>query len=697
MTKSKSGGSQQDSVVFKNKITKALDELDKLIKGIENQKVYKSVLNEIPGYSLGVFCEEGQKKFRSIYLDNRLAGVSKSDALELTTNLVVRSYNQNKEPILAGILKTLVRIKNRLEKQQFLGDETQIEEFPPEGEIPVIEDDGEDNEVDKACDYEDEDKDVDKAEEGDKKMIFGKPFTYTGGKWEADGGGSKDSPKEEEIEDQLNEEEGPSVADMEDALRDLGYNQNELDAMSQDELQETYDTEFISRDEDYGEEDDYDEEMGRAEEDAEDLLDDMGEEITPTGDTGESELLGEVSIPESETPDETVDSMGSELVDRGVFTERDIEDMTDEEISQAYEDYLGSEMEDDEEDVDELSRQESIDWHENKLEELSNRYESDESMSDKERSELEMQMSDIEENLEDLYARGAEDEDIDETYGPYEPHFEKVGDVWQDTNVDGSQAGVTDDDVAEMAENLDARGYDISQHDLNNAEDVSAIIDMHNEISGPIQDIRDFPQDSTMQFDEDDGFEPAGELDMDQRIDLESDLHEKFSTNPEWRATQEELVGQKMTDEEFDEFTSNYLADLDDEELIEVYDEFVVDEGEIVGEPPKSIKEGMSRDEFEHWVETGEMNTDTAQKLHRAGVISDTDYKEFTGENVPFEMARPRSIREGMRPDEFAMWVKTGKMDPKTAQKLLDSGVINEKEYDEYTSKKITDEDWMES
>jgi len=37
-----------------------------------------------------------------------------------------------------------------------------------------------------------------KANEGQKKMIFGKPFTYSGGKWVSDkggAGGKKETPK----------------------------------------------------------------------------------------------------------------------------------------------------------------------------------------------------------------------------------------------------------------------------------------------------------------------------------------------------------------------------------------------------------------------------------------------------------------------------------------------------------------------
>jgi len=352
---------------MKSKVNKALNELDKLIKGMEKEKVYKSVLVEIPKHCLGVFPVEGQRKFKSIYLDNRLAGVSKSESLELTTNLVTRAYVDNKGALLQGILKTLTDIKNRIAKEQYLGDETQIEEFPPKGEIPIIEDDYEDNGSETTTKAK---KRLNKAEEGDKKMIFGKPYTYSGGKWEADGGGKQDSPEEEAVEDQLNEEE-----------------------------------------------------------------EEMGEVIDPSDeDKVWSEDLGKyVSIPEEETAEEQSKAEQLTMME-DYLNEADINtlDMSPEQIIETYEEYT------------------------------------------------DMLLAEG-----DPYGEvGDEDEDLGE-FGSYKPHFEKVGDTWMDTNVEGSQAGVTDDDVTEMASALEEAGYDISQHDPDNPEDVSAIIDMYDDNFGP--------------------------------------------------------------------------------------------------------------------------------------------------------------------------------------------------------------------
>lgn len=218
MCMSKWRGKMKTEKSFNTKVDKALNDLDKLIKGMEKEKVYKSFVSEIPGSILDIFCSDGQRKFKQIYIDNRIAGVNKDESLELTKSLVTRAYKDNKIVILGGIYKALEKIRDRIKKAHFVGDDTQQEEFPPKDSIKPIDDDDEENQSEtttksisqdllkeKAKKYDD----IDKAEEGDTKMVFGNPMTFSGGKWVPQDGGKKEDEPKDEAEDETAVQEKP--------------------------------------------------------------------------------------------------------------------------------------------------------------------------------------------------------------------------------------------------------------------------------------------------------------------------------------------------------------------------------------------------------------------------------------------------------------------------------------------------------
>ena len=189
-------------------VRKSLRELQSVIKNLEREEVYKSTINEIPNTILGLFNPQGQAKYKQIYLDNRLAGKSVDESLDVSSRLVTRTYKDNRLTVLKGIQVELKRLL--VKKADFYPDETLPENWGPDREdIPVIDEFDEqpdeekvkdDDKVGKAEDKEckeEEEETIEKAEEGDTKMIFGKPAKFTGGKWVIDGDGKKKEPEGE--------------------------------------------------------------------------------------------------------------------------------------------------------------------------------------------------------------------------------------------------------------------------------------------------------------------------------------------------------------------------------------------------------------------------------------------------------------------------------------------------------------------
>jgi len=115
-------------------IEKSLNDLQKVIKGIEREKFYRGFIKEIPKGTLNLFSSKGQRVFKTVYLDNRIAGVNKSQSMEITTSMIVRSFKDNKLTLLKGIQKALSRINERIKRTEFLGDEKSIEDFSDENE-----------------------------------------------------------------------------------------------------------------------------------------------------------------------------------------------------------------------------------------------------------------------------------------------------------------------------------------------------------------------------------------------------------------------------------------------------------------------------------------------------------------------------------------------------------------------------------
>ena len=180
---------------LKKGISNALKNLQIVIKKMERQEIYKSVLNEIPSMTLNLFSYSGQMRFKDIYLEKRLAGSSIEDSLNVTSKLIVRSFKDNKLIVLKSIQKELKRLLEN--KSKFY---------------------------------------LEKAEhqEGDKKMIFGKPFTFSGGKWIPDEDGGKEEEKPEEDFTEVEE-----INEIVNELIDRGYTEEEISNMSKEEIEET--------------------------------------------------------------------------------------------------------------------------------------------------------------------------------------------------------------------------------------------------------------------------------------------------------------------------------------------------------------------------------------------------------------------------------------------------------------------------
>lgn len=224
-------------------ISKALKGLQIVIEKMERQEIYKSVLNEIPVMTLNLFSPSGQMKFKDIYLEKRLAGGTIEDSLDVTGRLVIRSFKDNRLLILKGIQKELKQLLKK--KSEFYAEETNPENWGPNHD--------EINDTGSFDDQLDEEK-IDKAEEGQKKMIFGKPFTFSGGKWVPDeGGGSSDEENTgegrttEQIQNQQENQE------MINDLKDRGFTDETINNMTQQQMEDAYFSDLHEQEKDPGE------------------------------------------------------------------------------------------------------------------------------------------------------------------------------------------------------------------------------------------------------------------------------------------------------------------------------------------------------------------------------------------------------------------------------------------------------------
>lgn len=229
-------------------IQKTLTILERVITKMEREEVNKAILKEIPAMTLSLFGIQGQMKLKELYLDNRLAGKDEKESLDISTRLVTRSFRDNKIVLLKVITKELKSLLKK--KSEFYPDETLPEYWGPErDDIPIIEDFDEQPEEEKV---EDDDK-VKKAEEGDSKMILGRPFTFSGGKWVPEnGGGSKKEPKEGEGANDT--EEDMNITEEDEArsqLYDLGYSEEDIEAFDGTASEMLEEQEFMDDEEDF--------------------------------------------------------------------------------------------------------------------------------------------------------------------------------------------------------------------------------------------------------------------------------------------------------------------------------------------------------------------------------------------------------------------------------------------------------------
>lgn len=118
-------------------------------------------------------------------------------------------------------------------------------------------------------------------------------------------------------------------------------------------------------------------------------------------------------------------------------------------------------------------------------------------------------------------------------------------------------------------------------------------------------------------------------------------------------------------------------AGYSDEEIDEMLNTMSLEELQSVGEEEgdDSIKSVMSPDEYQNWVETGEMTTDTAKNLFNKGLIDSNQYESYTGESFPTEGVKPRTIKEALSPEEYKVWVETGELSPEKEKELRDAGL----------------------
>jgi|WetSurMetagenome_2_1015567.scaffolds.fasta_scaffold02185_8 hypothetical protein len=136
-----------DTLTYHDKIRKninrALKEVDLIIKSLEKEEEYFHFVEEIPPSTLAIFGDEGQRIYKSLYIDNRIAGNAPSESHRTVSRLVIRSEKvDTREVIRKAIdqLKGIVEIsENPLDKEKAKDPEEPIETAPEETEevIPI--------------------------------------------------------------------------------------------------------------------------------------------------------------------------------------------------------------------------------------------------------------------------------------------------------------------------------------------------------------------------------------------------------------------------------------------------------------------------------------------------------------------------------------------------------------------------------
>ena len=106
------------------------------------------------------------------------------------------------------------------------------------------------------------------------------------------------------------------------------------------------------------------------------------------------------------------------------------------------------------------------------------------------------------------------------------------------------------------------------------------------------------------------------DIPSNERIDAEIEAHAILSDDPGFREYAESTLGRSMTDEEFDEYTANYISDMSDEEIA------ALGTGEDMGEEEISDEEirDMYMDDFS-------MGIDDLKSNHASAIAQ--DYREL--------------------------------------------------------------------
>lgn len=95
-------------------VNKTLKSLDKMITGLEKEIINKHIVDEINKQYLSIFNDEGKRLFKEIYIDTRLSGAEKEEALNIANRLVAKEYYNKKVVILKGIENLMKRIVSKI-------------------------------------------------------------------------------------------------------------------------------------------------------------------------------------------------------------------------------------------------------------------------------------------------------------------------------------------------------------------------------------------------------------------------------------------------------------------------------------------------------------------------------------------------------------------------------------------------------
>lgn len=157
-------------------VTKKFDQITKSIEEyiniLESNAQKESICSEIPMSILKEYYPEGRERYKSIYCYNRSVGKNPEESIALTSRLITRSFPRRSEVILKELTEEFDKVViSMLNRGVFVSK----------------------------ADYK----------EGQKKMIFGNPYTYSGGKWVKDGGSGKEEPKGEGKKEGKKEGEEP--------------------------------------------------------------------------------------------------------------------------------------------------------------------------------------------------------------------------------------------------------------------------------------------------------------------------------------------------------------------------------------------------------------------------------------------------------------------------------------------------------